>query len=128
MFVEFETVKNELLIVVFMPNKPLVTLYSHKSVLKGFGFGLLPLRIEPSDIQIFITELTINPTNAPYELAHGTNIPSEITPSNGPPKIPNTIKDICRTVAPTYSHKNERLIVSKPKKAANNFEINIDLS
>jgi hypothetical protein len=36
------------------------------------------------------------------ELAHGTNIPSEITPSKGPPSNPNILKDICKTVEPTF--------------------------
>lgn len=41
-----------------------------------------------------------------------------MTPSKGPPSIPNMLKDICKTVVPAYSHKNESPIVIMPKMIA----------
>jgi hypothetical protein len=60
-------------------------------------------------------------------LANGTNIPNEITPNNGPPNKPNILRDICNTVLPKYSHEYDKPIVIRPKKAANNLDILVDL-
>ncbi len=82
---------------------------AHPSRYCGFNFTvLIPVAVVPIPIHILIIVLTINPTKAPYKkykirlintlstikfrftraLACGTNIPSEITPNNGPPSIP----------------------------------------
>lgn len=49
-------------------------------------------------------------------------MPSEITPSSGPPRRPNIESDICRTVAPSFSHKNARPTVIIPNIAAINIK------
>ena len=36
------------------------------------------------------------------EFAYGTNMPSEMTPSKGPPSKPNKLRANCKTVLPKY--------------------------
>lgn len=88
------------------------------SWLKGFAFGFLPYKIVDKDNHIFTTTLIKKPLIAPQELAKGTNIPNEITPNRGPPRMPNMLKLICKTVAPTYSQRNDNPMVNNPKHAA----------
>ena len=56
------------------------------------------------------------------ELAKGTNIPSEITPSRGPPSSPKMLSDICKTVEPAYSQRKERPMTMRPNKQLSNFD------
>ena len=84
----------------------------------GFDTGFCPWRMDPIEIHKLTATLTTKPVRAPYEFANGTNMPSEITPSRGPPSIPKMLRDIWRTVLPACSHRNDSAIVEMPNIAA----------
>lgn len=41
-----------------------------------------------------------------------------MTPSKGPPNRPKMLSEICNTVEPTYSHRNDKTTVKSPNMAA----------
>lgn len=53
-----------------------------------------------------------------HELANLQNMPSEMTPSRGPPSRPNIERAIWRAVEPMYWHAYARPSVITPKMAA----------
>lgn len=74
-----------------------------------------------------MTVLQTKPIKAPNELANLQNIPNEITPNKGPPRIPKIDKESCKTVVLKYWQEYAIPIVINPKPAAITFDKKVAL-
>ena len=108
-------------------SEELVELRLHIVLVSGFGMGGRLKKTEPMPRVKLTNTLETSPIKAPLNkavitnkslskvcfidfinrritlaFAKGMNMPSEMTPSRGPPSKPKMLKEICNTVVPKY--------------------------